>query len=131
MTLYQLFTKRPEKDILLKILDALGLESLDDTKIFTKKDLGEINALDNIKKILPEIEEYYLPCKARKYLKDLDNKKLITILRQFIKCFNYFLFSKERYIQGEKYITYQLMPNNKKALLKMRKEEESYIVSFD
>ena len=49
MTLYQLFTKKPEKEILLKIMKCLGLESLDDTKIFTKKDLGEINALENIK----------------------------------------------------------------------------------
>ena len=131
MTLYQLFTKKPDLEIILKILNCLGLENLDDTKIFTKKDLGEMKAIDNINSIIPEIKEYYLPCKAKKYLVDLDNKKIITILRQFIKCYNYFLFSKERYIQGEKYITYQLMPNNKKTLLKKRKEEETYIVSFD
>ena len=131
MTLYQLFTKKPDLDILKKILNALGLDNLDDTKIFTKKDLAEMKAINNLSLIIPEIKDYYLPCKAKKYLVDLDNKKLITILRQFIKCYNYFLFSKERYIQGEKYITYQLMPNNKKTLLKKRKEEETYIVSFD
>ncbi len=131
MTLYQLFTKKPDLDILKKILNALGLDNLDDTKIFTKKDLAEMKAINNVSLIIPEIKDYYLPCKAKKYLVDLDNKKLITILRQFIKCYNYFLFSKERYIQGEKYITYQLMPNNKKTLLKKRKEEETYIVSFD
>lgn len=131
MTLYQLFTKKPDLEILIKILNGMGLENLDDTKIFTKKDLNEIKALDSINLIVNEIKEYYLPCKAKKYLVNLDNKKLITILRQFIKCHNYFLFSKERYIQGEKYITYQLMPNNKKTLLKKRKEEETYIVSFD
>jgi len=131
MTLYQLFTKKPDLDILKKVLNALGLDNLDDTKIFTKKDLAEMKAINNVSLIIPEIKDYYLPCKAKKYLVDLDNKKLITILRQFIKCYNYFLFSKERYIQGEKYITYQLMPNNKKTLLKKRKEEETYIVSFD
>ena len=60
MTLYQLFTKKPDLEILIKILNGMGLENLDDTKIFTKKDLNEINALDSINIIVPEIKEYYL-----------------------------------------------------------------------
>ena len=47
MTLYQLFTKKPDLEILIKILNGMGLENLDDTKIFTKKDLNEINANSN------------------------------------------------------------------------------------
>ena len=58
-------------------------------------------------------------------------KKIITILRQFVRVFGYFIFSKEKYIQGEKYITYQIMPLNKKNFLKLRKKDENYIVSFD
>ena len=45
--------------------------------------------------------------------------------------FDYFVFSKEKYIQGEKYISYQLMPINKKGLMKIRKKDENYIISFD
>ena len=58
-------------------------------------------------------------------------KKSITLLRQFIKCFDYTLFSKEKYIQGEKYLTYQLMSTDKKNVLQMRKKDDTLIVSFD
>lgn len=131
MTLYQLFTKKPTTEILDRILIIYGLTGLDDTKIFSKKELDDKKVIKDMVKLIPELEVYYLPCKRKKYLYDLNSKKLITILRQVIRCYNYFIFSKERYIQGCKYITYQIMPNDKKILLKTRKKDESYIVSFD
>ena len=42
-----------------------------------------------------------------------------------------FYVAETALIQGEKYITYQIMPLDKKSFLKMRKKDESYIVSFD
>ena len=131
MTLYQLFTKNPSEEIMEKILECFDINSLDDTVIFTRKDLIEKDTLNKINEIKKDIEVYYLPCKAKKYLYDLNEKKLITILRQFVRIFGYFIFSKEKYIQGEKYITYQIMPLNKKNFLKLRKKDENYIVSFD
>lgn len=131
MTLYQLFTKNPSEEIMEKILECFDISSLDDTIIFTRKDLLEKNTLNKIVQIRNEIEVYYLPCKAKKYLYDLNEKKLITILRQFVRIFGYFIFSKEKYIQGEKFITYQIMPLNKKNFLKLKKKDENYIVSFD
>ena len=131
MSLYQLFNKQPTEKILYKLLKCFDLKNLDDNKIFTKKDLNELKSTDMINDIIIELNEYYLPCKSKKYLVDLNNKKIITILRQFLKCFDYFVFSKEKYIQGEKYISYQLMPMNKKGLMKIRKKEENYIISFD
>lgn len=131
MTLFQLFLKKPTEDILNRLLVIYDLINLDDTKIFSKKELEDKNVVKDVIKVIPELELYYLPCKRKKYLYDLNSKKLITILRQVIRCYDYFLYSKERYIQGNKYITYQIMPNNKKILLKTRKKDESYIVSFD
>tara|TARA_B110000977_G_C10972632_1_gene452917 strand:+ start:253 stop:648 length:396 start_codon:yes stop_codon:yes gene_type:complete len=131
MSLYQLFTKPPTKCILDKLLKCFDLKNLEDTKIFTKKDLNELNSTESINDIIIELNEFYLPCKSKKYLLDLNNKKIITILRQFIRYFDYFVFSKEKYIQGEKYISYQLMPINKKGLMKIRKKDENYIISFD
>ena len=131
MTLFQLFNTKPDELIMEKILLCFGLDNLEDTTVFTKKDLKEINAVENLEKIIDEIETYYLPCKRKKYLRDLNYKNIITILRQFVKCYDYFIFSKEKYIQGEKYITYQIMPLDKKTFLKMRKKDETYIVSFD
>ena len=131
MTLYQLFTKNPSEEIMDKILECFDISSLDDTLIFTRKDLVEKNTLNKMIEIRDDIEVYYLPCKAKKYLYNLNEKKLITILRQFVRIFGYFIFSKEKYIQGEKYITYQIMPLNKKNFLKLKKKDENYIVSFD
>jgi hypothetical protein len=131
MTLYQLFTKKPTEEVVENLLQCFGLESLEDTKIFTKKDLKENNTIDEIDKLCPLLNEYYLPCKRKKYLTDLTYKKIITLLRQFIKCYDYCLYSKEKYIQGEKYLTYQLMSTDKKTFLKMRKKDDTMIVSFD
>tara|TARA_B100000123_G_C25731674_1_gene429565 strand:+ start:1466 stop:1861 length:396 start_codon:yes stop_codon:yes gene_type:complete len=131
MTIYQLFAKKPTEDIIINLLVCFGLESLEDNKIFTKKDLKEINAVNEILKIKPVLEEYYLPCKRNKYLSNLTDKKIITILRQFIKCYGYVLYSKEKYIQGEKYLTYQLMSADKKSFLKLRKQDDTLIVNFD
>ena len=52
--------------------------------------------------IMPEIEKYYIPCKSKKYLTDINEKKCITILRQFLKIHNHTLNSKEKYVKGKK-----------------------------
>ena len=131
MTLYQLFTKKPTEEIIDSLLGCFGLESLEDTKVFTKKELKEIDTVEEMKKVVPNLQEYYLPCKRKKYLSDLTHKKAVTILRQFIKCYDYVLYSKEKYIQGEKYLTYQLMSADKKTFLKLRKQDDTLIVSVD
>ena len=45
----------------------------------------------SILEIKEKLEIYYLPCKAKMYLKDLTEKKCITILRQFLKYIDYLL----------------------------------------
>ena len=90
-----------------------------------------MSTVTQLEKIIDDLNEYYIPCKSKKYLTDLDEKKAITILRQIVKCFNYFLFSKEKYIKGEKNITYQIMPNNKKDILRLKKKDEKYTLLFD
>jgi hypothetical protein len=131
MTINQLFSQKPTEEIVLEILKCFGLQGLEDSKIFTKKDLKESNLLESLENIKEQIGLYYLPCKKKKYLDNMTFKKSITLLRQFIKCFDYTLFSKEKYIQGEKYLTYQLMSTDKKNVLQMRKKDDTLIVSFD
>ena len=131
MTLYQLFTKKPSEEVINNLLACFGLENLEDSKIFTRKDLKENGTLEQIDSLIPVLEDYYLPCKKEKYLNNLTYKKSITLLRQFIKCYDYGVYSKEKYIQGEKYLTYQLIPEDKKNILKMRKKDDTLIVSFD
>ena len=96
MSLYQLFNKPPTKNILNKLLYCFDLKSLDDNKIFTKKDLNELKSIELINDIILELSDFYLPCKSKKYLVDLNNKKIITILRQFLRHFDYFVYSKRK-----------------------------------
>ena len=69
---------------------------------FTKEDLENLNIVDKINEIKEKLEIYYLPCKAKMYLKDLTEKKCITILRQFLKYIDYNLKMKEKYIRYKK-----------------------------
>ena len=131
MPIYQLFCKKPDNTILEKVLECFEIKDLQDNKSFTRKNLKDLNTVTQLEKIIDELNEYYFPCKSKKYLTDLDEKKTITILRQIVKCFNYFLFSKEKYIKGEKNITYQIMPNNKKDILRLKKKDEKYTLLFD
>ena len=55
--------------------------------------------------------DYYIPCKARTYLNDLNEKNIITILKQFIKTKGYTIISREKYSNKKKFIIYQLIYN--------------------
>ena len=80
--------------------------------------------------IIDELTKYYIPCKAKKYLDHLNEKKCITILRQFLKIHNHTLISKEKYIKGEKQLFYQVIPQQIDLLTKNR-ENEKVILLFD
>ena len=43
MTINQLFSQKPDEAMISKILGCFGLSSLEDTKIFTKKDFKVLN----------------------------------------------------------------------------------------
>ena len=128
MTINQLFKKRPTQDGVLPILSLYNLTGLDDIKTFTKKDLALFDTVKKINENLGLFEELYLPCKAKIYLSDLNEKKSITILRQILKLFKYNLKSTEKYYQGEKMIEYNIYCTFKKD---ETNPEEKCVISFD
>ena len=78
------------------------------------------------------LSNYYLPCKSKDYLQDITEKRCITILRQFIKIFNYKCIGIEKSIQGKKCITYRLIYDNTDQLSPVKtKEKRPYILTFD
>ena len=96
----QLFKVSPNIQITEKILENFGIKGMDDNHSFTRGNLSDLNTVDNINNMYDELIRYYIPCKGKKYLTDLNEKKCITILRQFLKILNYTLMSKEKYIKG-------------------------------
>ena len=103
----QLFKTIPPRELVYKVLQTFGLNGLDDTRNFTRQDINKLGTIDKIYLLKPLLEEYYLPCKARTYLNDINEKNIITILRQLIRIYGYSIVSREKYIKGNKFI-----PNN-------------------
>tara|TARA_B100000035_G_C21025524_1_gene566048 strand:+ start:105 stop:527 length:423 start_codon:yes stop_codon:yes gene_type:complete len=140
MTKNQLFRKIPPKDLVNQIVKAFGLKSLDDETKFSKKKLKMIKTVESVNLLKSQLEKYYLPCKARTYLNGLNEKNVITVLRQCIRIYGYRIISKEKYMKGEKYILYRLEEDLRKSdgdkliedkSSKIKKKVEQIIINFD
>ena len=80
----------------------------------SKYTLINCNTLEKFKDFVDELSIYYLPCKKKKYIDNMTSKRLITILRQLGRIFNYSLKAQERYINNEKVLFYSLENENNK-----------------
>ena len=129
MTINQLFKKKPSKDFIEEILKLYGIENLEDSKQFTRKDLENLDLCNNLNEIFEKFNEYYLPCKFNIYLGDITIKKSITLLRQLLKLYDYNVKSNEKYIKGEKIIVYQILPKNSQK--KQINNNNKCVISFD
>ena len=126
----QLFRISPDMEITEKILQLFGIKDMNDNHSFTRMNLIDLKTVEKMTEITEELTKYYIPCKSKKYLNDLNEKKCITILRQFLKIHNHTLISKEKYVKGDKQLFYQVIPQQIDMLTKNR-ESEKVILSFD
>lgn len=125
----QLFKVSPNIEITEKILENFGIKGLDDNHSFTRENLSDLSTVENMNVMYGELLRYYIPCKAKKYLTDLNEKKCITILRQFLKMQNHTLMSKEKYVNGKKILFYQVIPLQ--IDMKTNRYSEKVVISFD
>ena len=137
MTKNQLFKTLPTKEIVNKVLLCFNIENLENSKItFCRKDIINFDCITKLNKIKTELKKFYLPCKARTYLNDLNDKNVVTILRQVLKHHNYNVLSKEKYLRGEKFILYTIVTNNtviehEKNVKHLHIEKKPIIINFD
>ena len=106
----QLFKKFISDDLFNKVINSFGLSNLQDTRSFSRKDLKVLKTVNQINALKPDLSECYLPCKSRAYLNGLNEKNVVTVLRQILRTRNYTIVSREKYMQGEKFIIYCLAP---------------------
>ena len=125
----QLFKVSPNIEITEKILENFGIKGLDDNHSFTRENLSDLSTVESMNEMHNELLRYYIPCKAKKYLIDLNEKKCITILRQFLKMQNHTLMSKEKYVNGKKILFYQVIPLQ--IDMKTNRDSEKVVLSFD
>ena len=99
-----IFKSIPTKELVEEILIYLKFFGLHDSKYFTKKDIDK----ELFEEIITWIEPYYIPCKAKRFLYDLNEGKQITILRHLLRCIGYDILSQEKNICSEKMYIYQI-----------------------
>ena len=121
----QLFKIKPDINIVNELLSYFGISNFDDNHLFTKNDLENIKTVEKINDIKDKLKIYYIPCKAKTNLENITEKKCITILRQFLKYFNYTISSKEKYINGKKHNCHYI---NKKNINKNNTPKKRKIV---
>ncbi len=120
-----MFREVPPKDLLLQILKTAGLQSLNDSTWFAKSSLQ----LQMLEEILPELEPYYLPCKAKTYLhSSLTPSSALTILRQVLKPFGATLHAIEKSQGGSKNTWYQIQLDTKSSITQM--SEDGVTIDF-
>jgi hypothetical protein len=130
MVYNQLFFKKPDETIVNKLINAFGLSSIKDTTEFNVITMTNINTMDKIKELKNELENYYLPCKSRKFITDFTAKECINIFRQFLKMVDYTLISKEKYINGIKYSVYHIISIDEKKQMETQKPGQ-FFITFD
>ena len=129
MPINQLFKNMPNRTFVISLINLYGIEDFDDDKYFTKKTLKTLNTIENLNGIKDKLNEYYIECKSKTYLTDITLKRCIVILRQFLRCHGYTLFSKEKFVKGEKQTIYKIVKLDKEVVVPKKKEK--IIVSFE
>ena len=128
----QLFKIVPDLQIIQAILEAFGLDDIEDTRIFTKDHMKDIDTVQKITELTDSLKDYYIPCKSKKYLSDLNEKKCITILRQFVKIHHYKCIGMEKSVKGKKMMTYRLIYSEEDYLKSPQcKESQEVVLTFE
>ena len=114
-------------NLVQKILNIIINKDLNDNIYFefSIKNLINKKILEKIKDFIPELKKYYLKCKHKKYLEDLNEKKIITILRQILRLYDFTINSMEKYDDGQKYLLYII--EKKKLIFK----KIDSVINFD
>lgn len=132
MKINQLFRRHVDIDVVMLLVQCFGLANLDDRRMFSKQDLAHCDTVNKVKAMIPTMEEFYLPCKARVYLSpDMCENRAVTILRQVVRLHGYHLESREKNINNRKVIFYQLRNDREAAHTRnMHKVQLLCIMSF-
>lgn len=126
----QLFTRVPPPELVTRLLLLLGLQGPHDNRAFTKYDLRRMRSIERADEVMIELERYYLPCKYKLYCSlQLEEKSLITVVRQCTRLYGCHLQAKEHNMGKKKVVVYRLMQDG--AHEGMRVARTPQTIAFD
>ena len=108
MSKNQLFNSIPPYELVEKIVGHFVSPPFNTSFFFSRKDIETKNILEIINNDLEELSNYYIPCKKKIYFNNVNSKKIITILRQILKNYNYKINAIEKYSNGKKFLLYNI-----------------------
>jgi hypothetical protein len=114
-----IFKRLPEKETVISVLQELGFYGLDDKKLFSKKDIS----FEKFQELVFLIEPYYLPCKVNRFLYNVNQNSIITVLRHLLRAIGYDLLVKEKVVDKTKHTVYQIQQ-------KVFDLSDNYIMTF-
>jgi hypothetical protein len=123
----KVFRENPPVELIEKVLLAFSLHGLHDFSWFSRTSIQ----MNMFEEVLPLLEPYYIPCKAKEYLyTTITTARAITILRQLLKTVDASLVCSEKSRMGVKSIWYQIsLPSS--SLPRQPLTEEGVLIEFD
>jgi len=132
MKINQLFKAIIPDELFEKLYRMFGYTEISEDYMFSKSDLIRLNTVTNMNTIKDELIQYYLPCKAKIYVTNLDLNKCITIFRQVVRLFGIVLVSKQKYIRHKKCTLYFICKSKEDSddLNNMRVNHNNIVINF-
>ena len=131
----QLFIKKPDIDIindLLKCINIFNIYNIDVNTEFNEFDMKKTNTLIAFQNLKNRLLTYYLPCKQYHINNNINTYKgFILILRQFLKIVNYTISSKQKYINGKKYLNHKIITIDTHRINKTKIKNTPVTITFD
>jgi hypothetical protein len=104
----QLYRAAIPYDLFVKLYRCFGYETLNIEYSFNKLDLEHLDTIKRVGELKDELSQFYIPCKAKLYLSNLNELKCITVFRQVLRLNNISLISKQKYIKHKKVTFYSI-----------------------
>lgn len=110
MKINQLFIQHVDEGMLGHVIECFGLTGLSDRRQFSKLDMQRMHTAARVDALVPSLTSYYLPCKAKIYLRPaMTDKRCITVFKQILKLHGHCLLARERNSRHRKIILYQII----------------------
>ena len=94
---------------------------------FSKKTILNKDIISLLEEKIDYLKKFYIKCKHKIYLENLNEKKVITLFRQLLRIHDFELKAKEKYENGKKYLLYTI--TKKMEVISLKKINST--INFD